>query len=146
MSMTKAQESYSAYRMPQKDRISDEFRYLSRSITLSPIASDEDNRRPLNRVAGPFALDGTDISREELTELQIFDEYLAGHVQQNGICTVQCMLLWSEWVRTFRRKTHGFPKLIREQEFNKVIQDRYGVVVGDEGFRGRVFEGLQFIS
>lgn len=98
-----------------------------------------------DRFAGQFALEGADISQDELMELQIFDEYLASHVQQNGICTVQCMLLWSEWVRTFRRKVHGFPKLIQEQEFHKVILDKYGVTVADEGFRGRVFAGLQFI-
>lgn len=143
--MTKAQKSYSTYRMPGKDPVSDEFGYPSRSSTISPIASDDDNRRIAFRFAGPFALEGTDISQEELMELQIFDDFLTGHVRQNEICTVQCMLLWSEWVRTFRRKVHGFPKLIREQEFNKVILDKYGVVVGDEGFRGRVYEGLRFI-
>lgn len=145
MSLTKAQEIYPAYRMPQKDPLSREFRYNSRSSAISPHTSDADNLRLMNSFASRFALDGTDITEEELMELQLFDEYLSGHVQYNEICTVQCMLLWSEWVRTFRRKVHGFPKLIREPEFHKVILDKYGVVVADEGFRGRVFAGLQFI-
>jgi len=88
---------------------------------------------------------GVDISPGELDELRAFDEFLARHVQANGICDVQCMLLWNEWVRTFRRNTHGFPKLILEKEFRSVIMDRFGVGISNEGFRGNVYPGIQYV-
>jgi len=92
-----------------------------------------------------FRLAGIAISQEESQELRVFDEFLAYHVEPNGICSVQCMLLWNEWVRTFRHLTHGFPKLILEKEFCSVIADKFGVKSVDDGFRGTVFPGIRFV-
>jgi hypothetical protein len=88
---------------------------------------------------------GIDVSTDELNELRAFDEFLARHVQANRICDVQCMLLWNEWARTFRRKTHGFPKLILEKEFRSIIMDRFGTGVADDGFRGTVYPGIRYV-
>jgi len=94
---------------------------------------------------GQFPLAGFGISPEEGTELRIFDEFLARHVQPDGICDVQCMLLWSEWVRSFRRLTAGFPRLIGEEELRSVITDRFGLEIASDGFRGKVYPGIRFV-
>jgi hypothetical protein len=94
---------------------------------------------------GPFPLAGIGTSPDEGTELRIFDEFLARHIQPDGICDVQCMLLWSEWVRTFRRLTAGFPRLIGEEEFRSVITDRFGLEIASDGFRGKVYPGIRFV-
>ena len=81
---------------------------------------------------------GSSIARKWSNELKAFDEFLANHVRPNRICSVQCMLLWSEWVRTFRRRISGFPKLIGEEEFRNAITGAFGVEIADDGYRGRV--------
>jgi hypothetical protein len=90
-------------------------------------------------------LDGIGITPDEITELRIFDEFLTLHVQPNRIRDVQCKLLWNEWVRSFRRQTHGFPNLILEKEFNSVVLDRFSVGIADDGFRGAVYPGIRYI-
>ncbi|MEI7856915.1 MAG: hypothetical protein WCH85_05350 [Methanomicrobiales archaeon] len=99
----------------------------------------------LSQFGEQFRLTGIDITPDEINELRVFDEYLANHVQPNGFFNVQCMLLWNEWVRTFRRQTHGFPKLIREKEFRSVITDKFGVEICTERCRGAVYPGLRFM-
>jgi hypothetical protein len=106
---------------------------------------DKTNLEMLNRFGEQFQLTGMDIRQEEIHELRVFDEFLARHVQPNGIYDVQCMLLWSEWVRTFRSQIRGFPKLIREKEFRSVIMDKFGVAIAENGFRGAVYPGIRFV-
>jgi hypothetical protein len=89
---------------------------------------------------------GMDISPEEYRELRVFDEFLANHVQPNKIYNVQCMMLWTEWVRVFRRQTHTFPKLVLEQEFKDSVTNRFGVKVSYDAMRGSVYPGLRFIA
>ncbi len=98
-----------------------------------------------NRFFEQFRLGGIEISAEEFRELSIFDEFLGNHVRESGICSVQCMLVWNEWVRTFRRQTHEFPKLILEKEFCSVLTERFGVGVAEEDHRGTVFAGIRFV-
>jgi hypothetical protein len=95
--------------------------------------------------SGMLSLAGIAVDPAEAEELRIFQEFLELHVQANGICDVQCMLLWSEWVRDFRRKAPGFPNLIREKEFRGVVADTYGVGVVHDGFRGAVYPGIRFV-
>jgi hypothetical protein len=90
-------------------------------------------------------LAGIDLSPDEFSELRAFDEFLVRHVQPNRIWDVQCRLLWNEWVRTFRRETHGFPNLILEKEFNDVVIDRFGVGIANDDFRGAVYPGLRYV-
>jgi hypothetical protein len=95
--------------------------------------------------SGMLSLAGISIDPSEAEELRIFREFLELHVQENGICDVQCMLLWSEWVRAFRREAPGFPNLIREKEFRGVIADTYGVGISHDDFRGAVYPGIRYV-
>ncbi len=92
-----------------------------------------------------FRLSGIDISTEEIHELGIFNDFLSHHVLQNKICDVQCILLWNEWVRTFLRQTHEFPKLILENEFRTVVEEHLGAGIVNEDFRGAVYTGIKFV-
>jgi len=111
---------------------------------LSPFPGTA-NTDVLNQFGEQFRVTGIEISDDEISELKIFDDFLARHVQPNRICGVQCMLLWNEWVRTYRRQTHDFPKLIREKEFRSVITDKYGTGITHENFRGPIYTGIRFV-
>jgi len=99
----------------------------------------------LRQFGEKFLLTGIDLGSEHFHELRTFDNFLACHVHENGIRDVQCMLLWSEWIRNYRRKAPGFPKLIHEEEFRNIITDTFGVKVADAGFRGAVYPGIRFV-
>lgn len=97
---------------------------------------------------GPFGdvhAGETSLNADDLNELKIFYDFLEEHVQLNGSCDVQCMLLWNEWVRTFRRKASGFPGLIREKEFRSAMTEGVGAAVATDGWRGAVYLGLRFV-
>jgi len=88
---------------------------------------------------------GIDLSPGEETELEIFEKFLGGHIQQIGNQDVQCMLLWSEWVRMYRRQESGFPSLIREKEFRNAVTSTFGAGIATDELRGEVFTGVRFI-
>ncbi|MFZ1128903.1 hypothetical protein [Methanoregula sp.] len=69
----------------------------------------------------------------------------SGARETGRICSVQCMLLWSEWVRAFRRRISGFPKLIGKEEFHNAIADRFGAEMAYDGYRGAVYTGIRFV-
>jgi hypothetical protein len=97
---------------------------------------------------GPFGdvfAGETGLSADDLNELKIFYEFLEQHVQLNSSCDVQCMLLWNEWVREFRRRASGFPALIREKEFRSAMTEGVGAAVATDGWRGSVYLGLRFV-
>jgi len=81
----------------------------------------------------------------EFHELRVFHSFLKDHVQLNSTRSVQCMLLWSEWVRDFRRRTSGFPNLVREKEFSMVIMDTFGVAIADNDSRGKIYPGITYV-
>jgi hypothetical protein len=112
---------------------------------LLPGFTDKSGSGMQDRFGEKFRLSGIDISLEEFHELEIFDDFLVRHVQVNRICDVQCMLLWSEWIRNFRRRSSGFPNLIREKEFRRVITDKYGVEIANNNFRGAIYQGIKFV-
>ena len=91
-------------------------------------------------------MNGIDLSREEEEELKILGEFLDRHVVSHRIGDVQRMLLWNEWVRTYRRRTRGFPGLIREQEFSKAVTGLFGAGIATDGWRGPVFTGIRYVS
>lgn len=99
----------------------------------------------LNRFGEKFQSTGIDVRPSEFDELNVLDAFLADHVKPNKICNVQCMLLWSEWVRSYRRKTLGFPDLIHEKEFNAVITGKYGIEVTMYDPWGAVYPGIKFV-
>jgi len=140
MSATNSQGTCIAFRTPRPEQF-----HTTAGDFLSLTFLDKAGPGMPDRVGDRFRSAGIDISTEESSELDIFDEFLARHVQVNRICDVQCMLLWSEWVRTFRRRMPGFPNLIRENEFRSVITDTFGVEIADDGFRGNVYPGIRFV-
>jgi hypothetical protein len=99
----------------------------------------------LNRFNERYQSGGFDISRKEFSELRVFYEFLLHHVQPSRICDVQCMRLWTEWVRTFQRQTNDFPKQVLEKEFRNAIRDIFAVTIARDGSRGTVYPGLRFV-
>lgn len=85
------------------------------------------------------------ISPEEYRELRVLDEFLTHHIQTDGLRNVQCMLLWSEWVRAFQRTTHKFPKVILEKQFREVITSHLGIDIAHDDYRGAVYPGIRFV-
>ena len=96
------------------------------------------NSGMLDRFNERYRSDSVDISVEESSELGVFYEFLAHHVQPSRTCDVQCMRLWSEWVRTFQRRTNRFPEQVLEKEFRSAVTDLFGVAVAEDGFWGTI--------
>ncbi|MHB8053042.1 MAG: hypothetical protein ACYDEZ_07130 [Methanoregula sp.] len=113
--------------------------------SLSPAFTDTGDAGVTDRFSDLFRMTGINLSPDEFNELKIFEEFLERHVEQNRICDVQCMLLWSEWVRTFRRQASGFPNLIRENEFRSVITGKFSTGISTDGWRGAVYTGVRFV-
>jgi hypothetical protein len=146
MSIVKTSGNSTVYPTPP----SDQFLHLSvgEESLRSPMPMAFMNKAGSVRkdsAGGILSLAGISVDPAEAEELRVFQEFLERHIQANGICDVQCMLLWSEWVRAFRRAVPGFPNLIREKEFRGVIADTYGVGIAHDGFRGAVYPGIRFV-
>ena len=74
--------------------------------------------------------------------------FLARHVKADEACDVQCMLLWTEWVR-FSMKARGrraFPDVIRMSEFNELVHETFGPALAYDGFRGPLYIGIRFVK
>jgi hypothetical protein len=81
----------------------------------------------------------------ELTELAAFQDFLTRFVKIRTDCTVQCMLLWTEWVRFYKKKTREFPALILEKDFRDLVTSRFSLTVSEDESRGFVYRGLKFV-
>jgi hypothetical protein len=88
---------------------------------------------------------GLEVSPEELGELKTFQEFLAQHIRPSAIRDVQCMLLWAEWVRFYKRQTKKVPDLILEKEFRDLILSRFGCAVAEDEARGFVYPGIKYV-
>lgn len=99
----------------------------------------------LTRYAEQNRLLKTDIPHDNYRELMLLDEFLTNHIQQDGLCNVQCMLLWTEWVRIFLRHTHRFPVMILEDELRQAITNHLGIEIADDDTRGPVYPGIRFV-
>jgi hypothetical protein len=88
---------------------------------------------------------GIAVSSEELDELKTFREFLSRHVKPNAICDVQCMLLWAEWVRFYKKQTRKIPDLILEKEFRNLITNHFDLPVTEDGFRGYIYPGIKYV-
>lgn len=106
-----------------------------------------DNANPgmMTRFGEKFLPTDTIVSPKEYHELKVLEQFLDRHVKPVGIRNVQCMLLWSEWVRTFRRRTPGFPEIVREKEFCSIIMDKFGIEIVTDEVRGPIYPGLRFV-
>jgi len=98
-----------------------------------------------DRFSDWFRVTGIPLNHNEVNELEAFDRFLERHVQASTVLDVQCMLLWSEWVRAFRRQMPGFPNLIRENEFRSEVIGKFGAVLATDGWRGAVYAGIRFL-
>jgi len=98
-----------------------------------------------DRFSDWFRVTGIDLNQDELSELEAFDGFLERHVQPSPNRDVQCMLLWSEWVRAFRRQMPGFPDLIHENEFRSAVMGKFGAGIATDGWRGAVYTGVRFL-
>ena len=78
-------------------------------------------------------------------EFEIFRTFIMRHLRAIANADVQCMLLWTEWVRFHIRLTKKFPRLILEQEFRDVITGLFNTKVSLDEHRGRVYPGVGFI-
>ena len=108
-----------------------------RELSTSPkvLARFEDRTEPAQTV----------MTAGELQEFMILDEFLTRHVRPDGLRDVQCMLLWSEWVRTCQRTTRRFPRHVLEREFREAVMNRLGVDILQDEVRGAVYPGLRFV-
>jgi hypothetical protein len=88
---------------------------------------------------------GINISAEELKELKTFRKFLSRHIKPNAICDVQCMLLWAEWIRFYKKQTKKIPDLILEKEFRDLIMDQFDLSVTEDGFRGYIYPGIKYV-
>jgi len=88
---------------------------------------------------------GIEIRPEELDELKTFEDFLSLHLKPSAICDVQCMLLWAEWVRFYRRERKKVPELILEKEFRNLIVNRFDLSIGEDGFRGYIYPGIKYV-
>ena len=88
---------------------------------------------------------GIEISPDELDELKTFENFLSLHIKPNAICDVQCMLLWAEWIRFYRKQRRKVPELILEKEFRDLIINQFDLSVGEDGFRGYIYPGIQYM-
>jgi hypothetical protein len=145
MLSTKAAETSTAYRSLRPGQFSPAAKIPgSTGNGLSPAYSftaDESSAGWFNDL---LSAGETNLTPDEFNELKIFGEFLSKHVQLNRSCDVQCMLLWSEWVRMFRRQVSGFPDLVREREFRAMITGTFSVGIATDGKRGAVYPGLKF--
>ena len=94
---------------------------------------------------GRAGIRGAALTSDDLHELVLLDEFFANHVRRDGLRDVQCMLLWSEWVRIFQRQTRMFPRFVLEKEFRENVMNRLGVDIAHDEMRGAVFPGLRFV-
>lgn len=85
------------------------------------------------------------LTMEEYREIILLEEFLTTHVRPDALHDVQCMLLWSEWVRIFQRQTHRFPKVVLETEFREVVTNQLGINISRDELRGPVYPGLRFM-
>jgi hypothetical protein len=106
-----------------------------RRIKQSPTLQSEEQDRVQNGCIQP----------EDYRELVLLDEFLRLHVRQDAIRSVQCMLLWTEWVRLFQRTTRRFPRVVLENELRAVITSMMAVDIANDTMLGPVYCGLRFV-
>ncbi len=83
-----------------------------------------------------------------MEETTAAEKFLARHVTEDKTCDVQCMLLWTEWVRYHMRekKKREFPERIRLSEFNEMIHAKFSPGLAYDEFRGPLYVGIRFVK
>ena len=72
---------------------------------------------------------------------------MARHVRKAPYGDVQCMLLWSEWVRFYmrERKKGEFPEQIRLKTFNEMVHRNFSPSLAYDDVRGPLYVGIRFV-
>jgi hypothetical protein len=82
---------------------------------------------------------------EELSELDIYLDFLSRHVTTGEGYSVPCMLLWSEWAKFYISQTQQYPEFILESEFRYLILNQFKLPSGDTS-SGVIYRGLQYVA
>jgi hypothetical protein len=98
-----------------------------------------------DELAEQCANHGIEIDKEELQELILFQEFITRHVNYSAVRVVQCMFLWAEWIRFFKKHTRKFPRIILEKGFRDLIIQHFNPRIGEDDFMGPVYTGLTFV-
>jgi len=146
MSTTKTQGAATVFRVPGPNQF---FRIGSHPAragdSIAPIFAVSKSPGVVNRFGKKVRLTGMEVCPDDGGELRVLNDFMECHVQKNRICDVQCMLLWNEWIRSFRSRGLGFPERIRENEFRGAVTDTFGVEIANYGSRGPVYSGIKFV-
>lgn len=82
-----------------------------------------------------------------MDEHSLFEEFIARHVRHDTVCDVQCMLLWTEWLRfSMKKGKRAFPEVIRQKEFNEKIHERFGPDLAWHDYLGPLYVGIKFVK
>ena len=82
---------------------------------------------------------------KNLSELSAFQEFCRTFCETQRGLSVQCMLLWAEWDRYYKKTTREFPALILEKNFRDLVTRRFDLSVSEDESRGFVFPGIKFV-
>jgi hypothetical protein len=77
-------------------------------------------------------------------ELSTFEEFTRRHIQPDPDRSVQCMLLWTEWVRFYLKRSRSFPEKVLEKAFFTMVSDRFEAEIACDDCRGPVYLGIRF--
>ena len=80
-----------------------------------------------------------------MDELTSFEEFARHHITHDPDRDVQRMLLWTEWVRFYVRKSRHFPESVLENKFDELIVSQFGVGLNFDECRGLVYTGIRFV-
>jgi len=74
--------------------------------------------------------------------------FLARHVAVDTSSDIQCMLLFTEWVRFSMKakRKRDFPHDVRIKEFAEIIHEEYHPALAYDTFRGPLFVGIRFVK
>ena len=79
-----------------------------------------------------------------MDETAAFQEFISRHVVLDPERNVQRMLLWTERVRFYLRKSRHFPQSVLEKKFNELILSEFKVIIENDTALGPVYRGLKF--
>ena len=79
-----------------------------------------------------------------MDELSTFEEFTSQHIRPDPDRSVQCMLLWTEWVRFYMKQSRSFPEKVLEKTFFTMVADQFDSEIAVDDFRGPVYLGLCF--
>ena len=80
-----------------------------------------------------------------MDEQASFEEFVRNHITQDPERDVQRMLLWTEWVRFYLKRSRHFPESVLESEFDERIVSQFEVGLSFDKFRGPVYIGIRYV-